>query len=96
MNYWLELKENLSDSDLKLFEKLRNLKYEIDFKFKRGSVKYYLINYDEIEIIFKYFCETNNDFRYAHINDNIDIIDLNISDINSFIRDYKIKNILDK
>ena len=47
-------------------------------------------------MIFKYFCENKNEFRYAHINNDIDIIDLDISDINSFIRDHIIKNILDK
>ena len=96
MNYWIELNENLFELNEKLFDRIRNIKYEIDFKFKRGGVKYYLINSNGIEVIFKYFCENKNEFRYAHINNDIDIIDLDISDINSFIRDHIIKNILDK
>jgi hypothetical protein len=95
-NYWIELKNNLYDIDKNLFNKIRNIKCEIDFKFNRGIVKYYLINCGKIELIFKYFCDTSNEFKYAHITENIDILDSNIIDICIFIRDNKIKYLLDK
>ena len=95
-NYWVELKNDLSDTDKNLFDKIINIKYEIDFKFNRGNVKYYLINCEKIEIIFKYFCDTCNEFKYAHITESIDIIDYDIKDIFIFIRNHKIKYLLDK